>query len=610
VVEIKAGTPRTTLRLALDYEGEGVTTVVPYNEEISSTYSPIGGGSDEVIIAGKRLRLPFTSDPSRVEELGCSSCEGLLGVGASSPLWVVWKEVTFGSGAISLGDLAYELRDAERFNRMEIRTQKKNAIACDVGFPGLCRTEALVGPNKEPNTVIFSFESSRTLVPPTVYDAYTSGLNIFDNGRDEWPDLGFEFTVLTNDSKDGSLHARIRNHDIVASTQKGTPELLIFPQTDYPNTTFIGRPAWRSFFVFKDWVTNEARVFNWKVEKEFTHYGRFILAVSGLVFMWWKGTETGEWAIKWRFRAFRITASVVLCVFTFATIWIDSTRSALLGFTLMDIYLQMFSYLLMFFLACCILVHLMMWQGYSRQTRWIYDAFLGLTHTEEEAIALEIRAFRHRQAEAAMVPLAIPEYSPSSGQYYYAVRSPVPMGPQHFYASTERQNLPSGEGIYAYFADPFHSVTNPSPPCYNDQDFHSMIGSQRLWCVISFSFETLLLFTTFMVWSTVREDTLAGFGSLMLFSYLIVNSTYHLIAQMYHRNGWHNALWYLFMLIQLIFVLTTYAVAIYFIFYPFSLRFVPDYGHTPIVITTLFSLVLFYFAEHLAATRVPTLYYL
>ena len=31
-------------------------------------------------------------------------------------------------------------------NRIEVREQKRNAIACDVGFPGLCRTEALVGP--------------------------------------------------------------------------------------------------------------------------------------------------------------------------------------------------------------------------------------------------------------------------------------------------------------------------------------------------------------------------------------------------------------------------------------------------------------------------------
>jgi hypothetical protein len=627
VVEIKAGTPRTTLRLALDYEGVGVVTPEPYTEEISSTYSPAGGGSDEVIIAGKRLRLPFSADLLRVEELACETCEGLLGVGPSSPLWVIWKEATFGSGAISLDGLAYEVRDAERFNRMEIREQKRNAIDCDVGYSGLCRTEALVGPDRELNTVIFSFETSRTLVPPTVYDAYTAGLNIFDNDLDEWPDLQFEFTVLTNDSKDSSFKARIRRHDIVSDTRLGTPELLIAPQTVLPNTTIIGRPAWRSFFVYKDWITNEAQIFNWKVEKEFTYYGRFILSVSGLVLMWWKGTETGEWAIKWKFRPIRVVAAGVVSVFTIVTIWVDSTRCALLGFTLMDAYLQSFTYLFVILLACAIFVHLLMWQGYSMKSRWIYEGIMGLTHTEEEAVILERKDYDKRSSplpSAAARRTPTPPVVSLGRQANFAVpngyqarriaqhvRRDCPAGAR--LANTNPFHMrPSGgpERLIETFSNPFQSTIHPSPPVYHDGAFHSMIGSQRLWSIISFSFETLVLFTTFMIWSTVREDTLSGFGALMIFSFILINSTYHFLVQMYHRSGWHNALWYFFMAIQLAFVLLTYAVAIYFVFYPFSLRFVPDYGNTPIVITALFSVVLFYFAEYLADTRVPTLYFL
>jgi len=659
VVEIKAGTPRTTLRLALDYEGSGVITPQPYTEEISSTYSPSGGGSDEVIIAGKRLRLPFSADLLRVEELACDTCEGLLGVGPSSPLWVVWKKATFGSGAISLDGLAHEVRDAERFNRMEIREQKRNSIDCDVGYSGLCRTEALVGPDKELNTVIFSFETSRTLVPPTVYDAYTAGLNIFDNDLDEWPDLEFEFTVLTNDSKGPSVKARIRRHDIVSDTRLGTPELLIAPQTGFPNTTIIGRPAWRSFFVYKDWITNEAQIFNWKVEKEFTYYGRFILSVSGLVLMWWKGTETGEWAIKWKFRPIRVIAAGVVSVFAIVTIWVDSTRCALLGFVLMDAYLQSFTYLLVILLACAIFVHLLMWQGYSMKSRWIYEGIVGLTHTEEEAVILERKDYDKRTpplspstarrthpaltmpsvyqtramptslgSQARVAPTSLgPQARVPTGRVGSQANHAIPTGYQaRRIAQHVRRDYPAGarlantnpfhmrpsggpERLIETFSNPFQSTIHPSPPIYHDGAFHSMIGSQRLWSIISFSFETLVLFTTFMIWITVREDTLSGFGALMLFSYILINSTYHLLVQMYHRSGWHNALWYFFMAIQLAFVLLTYAVAIYFVFYPFSLRFVPDYGNTPIVITALFSVVLFYFAEYLADTRVPTLYF-
>jgi hypothetical protein len=586
VVELKAGTPRTTLRLALDYEGVGVTTISPYSEEISSTYSPAGGGSDEVIIAGKRVRLPFTTDPVRVSELGCSTCEGLLGVGASSPLWIIWKEATFGSGAISLDGLAHTVKDAERFNRMEIRAQKRNSIACDVGFSGLCRTEAFIGPNKELNTVIFSFESSRTLVPPSVYDAYTDGKNIFDTPRDKWPDLVFEFTTLTNTSKDTVLEARIRRHDIVASTHTGYPELLLAPQTDYPNTTFIGRPAWRSFFVFKDWETNQVKIFNWKVEKDLTQYARFILSTSGFLLMWWKGTPSGEWSLAWKFRPFKMLGCVLISILSIVTIWVDGTRCALLGFTPVDIYAQVFTYSTLLMLAPAVLIHLLMWQGYSRQSKWMFEYLMGLTHSEEEAIRLE----KVKKTSSSSPSKSLPSETSIS-----------------IISSPRWMTIPSGQHIYA---NPFLLSLNPEPPHYAQGMFHYELGSQRVWSVINFCFETLLIITTLLAWWSTREDTLAGFGSLMIVSFLLINTSYHFIAQMYHRSGWHNAMWYAFLGWVLIFLIATYVISIYYIFYPFSLRFVPDYGNTPIVITTLFSLVLFYFAEHLAATRIPTLFFL
>lgn len=569
VVELKAGTPRTTLRLALDFSGTGVTTVMPYSEEISSTYSSAGGGSDEVIISGKRVRLPFTYDPAKVAEKGCSTCEGLLGVGASSPLWIIWKEATFGSGAITLDALAHTVRDAERFNRIEVRAQKRNAIACDVGFSGLCRTQALVGPNRELNTVIFSFESSRTMVPPSVYDAYTSGRNIFDTNRGDWPDMRLEFTTLTNGSKDASLEARIRRHDIVASTSRGDPELLLLPQTDFPNTTFIGRPAWRSFFVFKDWETNAVKVFNWKVEKEFSIYGRFILCISGLLLMWWKGTPSGEWTLVWSFRPIKLIGCFFIAVLSVVTIWVDETRCAMLGFTPVDIYAQIFIYSSILMIAPAILIHMLMWQGYSRRTQWMFEYLMGLTHSEEEAIRLERIEIK-------------PEQPPPASQWI----------------------IPSGQHVYA---NPF---LHPAPPHYARGIFHYGLGSQRVWAAINFAFETMLILTTLLVWWSTREDTLAGFGSLMIVSFLLVNTTYHLISQAYHRSGWHNALWYGFLLWMGIFLIATYVLSIYYVFYPFSLRYVPDYGNTPIVITAVFSLALLYLAEQLAATRIPTLFYL
>jgi hypothetical protein len=671
VVELKAGYPKQTLRLALDFNIGKVVVATTWDDSVSETYTPAGGGSDDILIAGKLLRLPFETNPLYVAQSGCQTCEGVLGVGPNSPIWVVWKEATFSSGAVSLDSLSHELMDALFWDRLILRKQEESFIECVLGHLGLCKTQGLVGPNKELNTIIFSFTSEYTLVPQSVYDEYTFGKNVFDTPRDLWDDLRIEFTSLNPvNSKHTSVTTRIRNHDLVAPRRTGGNQLLL-DVSPTPGTTYIGRTAFRSFEIWKDMVTNEMRVFDWEVKKNYGWFSGFTLIYASLLFLWLKGTPSFEWETRWRYNPFRIFSYISITVLTIVTIWVNPTRSSLLGFSLFDGYIQSFSYLLIILLWISLGIHVLMWRGYNRKSKWLYTRILGMTYIEEEFINNEnkkrkkiIQDLNNKgnilqksgleppiNENDYLLPSPYDEYLPKR-EYSFTRRSfmtdspfnisdrvnssPSPFSSSSsssFFFSTngngeirkrkkKEKNPPQSfihsSGIYEspfYYHDQWGNNNNNNNNRNSDNTHNYSfensypLSSQRAWAIISLCSETLVLFIIIMAWISTREDTLTGFGSVFLFSILIVNISYHTIAQIYHRGGLHNIIWYCFLLFSIILMLFSFAVAVYCVFYPFSTRFMPDYSNTPLAFTALLLLVLFYYAEDLAKTRVPIIYY-
>ncbi|MHA1679632.1 MAG: hypothetical protein ACTSUE_01405 [Promethearchaeota archaeon] len=575
MADIKFGTPRKTLRAGLDFSESKITTLLPQTEDISSTYTPSSGGSDLVWIAGKRLRLHVQTDPYRVEAL-CTRCEGLLGVSPASPLWVVWKEATFGSGAVSLGALADIIQDANMFNRLEDPSQLKNHIQCTIGFTdGLCKTTALAGPNKDLVTVIFSFQERRTLLPDSVWDAYTTGKNIETTSVEEWGDLELDFIDLTPGSPDTIVSTRIRAHDIVSEAETGEPQLNL--GVSGSNTTlYIGRTAFRSFFVHVRWIPNTIHVVNWKVEKSYSGYTGFVLLAIGISLVWWKGSRTGMWSVHWKPRPQRILALFFFTTVAVVTIWVGSTRCAMREFLLVDIFFQISIYLFVLTTWACILLHVFMRYGYGKHTAWYYS-ILGMTYSEETFV---------REHE---------KYQKEHGS--------------RVNSSTERNLIHTHDRLknimnFSANTSAGKSSSKGTLPWSTYVWYNSDVGSQRLWSIITFCADMILFSTLILAWNTTREDTLTGIGSLLLFSFMIVIASYHLICHFYHRSGHHAVGWYVFMTVTAIYLVLLILIVEVYIYYPFVHRFVPDYSNTPSIISFLFTLGLFYFAESIAKTRV------
>lgn len=578
VADLKFGTPRKTLRAGLDFSSGKISTILPQDEHVSSTYTPAGGGSDLMWIAGKRLRLPVVQDEFRVEAL-CDRCEGMLGVGPSSPLWVVWKEATFGSGAVSLGALADIIQDANWFHRLEEPSQLKNHIQCVIGFTdGLCKTTALVGPNKDLATVIFSFQERRTLLSDPVWNAYTAGKNVQLTSVEEWGDLEFDFIDLTPDSPDAMVSTRIRAHDIVSESVTGRPQLNL--GVSGSNTTiYIGRTAFRSFFIHMRWIPNTIHVVNWKVEKSYSGYIGFVLLSIGLSLVWWKGTPTGMWSIYWKPKPRRILAMMFFTTIAVVTIWVGSTRCAIREFLLVDIFFQLTIYGFSIIAWSCLLLHLFMQYGYGKRTAWRYR-ILGLTYAEE---MFTLEHEKHQQARGSQL-------EPETGR--------VVVHTEKRLKNVMTFSTP-GERIGDVRKRDQLPFRNSSYVWYN-----ANLGSQRLWSIVTFCGDMILFSTLILAWNTTREDTLTGIGSLLLFSFMIVIAAYHVISYLYHRSGHHALAWYGFMALSVIYLLLLVLLAEAYIYYPFVHRFVPDYSHTPSIISFLFTLGLFYFAESIAKTRV------
>lgn len=185
VARVRVGTPERELLLVLDFAGQRlVVSSAPSRrtsgdiagsnpEDWSSSFSPSGGGSDLVRLSGNRYRLPTTFDPSAAAVIGCPACNGVLGVGPGSPIWLVWPDATFSAGAITLGQ-----------RQPPVSGSGRARISCEVLDDNLCSSTAEVYGTDY--TVRFQFRSAYTVVPPAVYDTYVGTRSVSNTPVDQW----------------------------------------------------------------------------------------------------------------------------------------------------------------------------------------------------------------------------------------------------------------------------------------------------------------------------------------------------------------------------------------------------------------------------------------
>lgn len=288
--KIQVGTPPRELWLVIDFASDSlVISSAPSQGAVagdiatsdpadwSSSYSPVAGGSDMIRLSGRRYRVPTSHNPRAAALTGCPACHGVLGVGAGSPLWLVWNRATFSAGAITLGH-----------KQPQVKGDGRPRISCQHLEPDLCVSQAIVF--GQSYTVRFRFNSSYTLLPWTAYDSYVGSRSISNTPVSAWPRLRLSFS-----SADAPIDTRrpvlkIAPQSLLGNSRAGGAQTLLLRRSPDPNSNEIvlGRTVWRSLMMYREFDTGRAIIQSFDSTKRYTDWPQVLSVIVLLALArWW-----------------------------------------------------------------------------------------------------------------------------------------------------------------------------------------------------------------------------------------------------------------------------------------------------------------------------------
>lgn len=289
-VRALVGTPARELWLAIDFASDTLyVSTAPTKGAVagniatsnpadwSSSYSDVDGGSDLIRLSGRRVRVPVVYDSTAATLGGCPACNGVLGVGAGSPLWLVWNHATFSAGAVTLG-----------YKQPQVKGEGRARISCTYLEPDLCvSTASVYGTDYG---VRFKFNSSYTLVPWAVYDSYVGSRSISTTPASEWPtlDLVFDSAEAPLDPRQPTL--RIVPQSLLGNSRAGGAQTLLLRRSPDPNsdTIILGRSVWRSLMMYREFDTGRAIIQSFASEKRYPTWALFLaVGVALIMARWW-----------------------------------------------------------------------------------------------------------------------------------------------------------------------------------------------------------------------------------------------------------------------------------------------------------------------------------
>lgn len=342
-VEIKVGTPCRLMRLLIDFNSNSLVTRVPV-QVFSRSYSPAFGGSDVVHFGGKEYRVAtFADGGSLAASMGCATCEGVIGLGAGSKIWVQSDEAIFTAGAVLMEE---ELIAFSRYSR------GLGVVQCLPGFTNLCTAPAFL--EGKPVVVYFGLPVDKTLVPPDVFLDYTAGMNVEVNPPRDWPNLHFKFPANPNPSNpahDDANRFDLRREDIVTKSRRSGYDLLL--GSSMSNTTVVlSRSAWRSFMIRKNWISGTAQIVPWRVRKHWSAYSLIGMLGTSILFLYWKLSPSGAWNVAYKagWKVFAEALGFALAITTYA---LPMSQTALDGHVEVNIFFG------------CVLANMFLWQLFS-----------------------------------------------------------------------------------------------------------------------------------------------------------------------------------------------------------------------------------------------------
>lgn len=476
-VDLMVGTPPRSLRLAVNFSSTGITTAQPI-PLLSRSYSPALGGSDVVHFDGDNIRVPLSVDGGyRAKLLGCSDCDGAIGIGAGANIWLYYTEAIFTAGSVVLD---------ERLGAYDYKSSGKGEFECLPGVPNLCLTypnvrvtsgfksDKSVGRVSGLVRVNFGYPVPKTIVPPWLYHAFTQGRNVQKNpGPGDWPDLEFEVPTISGTGDTNKFV--IRSEDLVTRSRRTGYDLLLAPGPD-DVTVIIGTNAARSFMFKRSWHTGVGQVVSWEVRKHWSAYALVMMIVGSVLFVYWKLSPSAEWKVPGQGATYgpfwKILASFTggsLLIITYA---LPNTQTALSSYLDFNVYIGAF------------IANMILWQ--------IFGAALFLFGGSMRLLG------------------------------YHA----LPITTKDTLASRDSL-LRMGDGM-----SPHYTEDGPFPSAYPAASRipqRYVYLTPRLWIVISVANESVLLMMLLLVFLETRTDTLGTFFTVILVFGVLFNMLYHMM---------------------------------------------------------------------------------
>jgi len=287
VARLQVGTLKKKLKLAIDRSSSELKLSVPLNKELSRSFIEFNGGSDIVYIGEEEVLFKITFDLEAASDVGCFDCQGVLGLGAGSPVWLHYSKAIYTPGAIYFDEGLPSYSYAARGN---------TDVECDLFTSQLCvTTGSVLG---IPVNVAFGMDSvAPTLLPGDIFDAYVGNKSL-SSDVSEWSDLVINFPDLANSKPLLSASASklvIRRKHIMSPSSSSGYHLNIDLSPPGDPTVYLGRTATLDYMLEIHRSTRKAKIVDYSAEKSYSTVVLLVGILLALIFHRWKTVPNGSW---------------------------------------------------------------------------------------------------------------------------------------------------------------------------------------------------------------------------------------------------------------------------------------------------------------------------
>ncbi len=245
----------------------------------SPSFSSTDGGSDIVHLGNGQHRVPVRFDPDAAARQGCAFCNGVLGVGAQSPLWLIWPRATFSAGTVVLApNTRSPVADGQDHPR----------IACLPADNNLCTARGEVF--GDTYDIRFSFTTPYTFVPFPVFNQYVGSRSVGNTPLRKWPDFVIRFESADAPADPRTPTLRVSPASLIGASHVADVRTLLLrpnPNALVNDTIVLGRSVWRSLMFRRFFDTGLAIVQTYDSTKRFPIWAQILgLVIVVVAFRW------------------------------------------------------------------------------------------------------------------------------------------------------------------------------------------------------------------------------------------------------------------------------------------------------------------------------------